>query len=206
MEPRWSPACDLLTVPWLLWILPVVHVHIFTAIEKGHYLNIIPIVTIFYLFFFNPLNFYHVTCLLVTTSLVIRYCFTLFRNTLSPYWTGWFVRYRKWSPTVNDPQDSNYRTFVSRLLSKQIQANTGPLHYLIKWSTFGKHENSSLLKNFTSTSTSTFISYKILNKDISQVTLNSSFVSRSFPEFASLLNTQVSGSISSSWPRWSYFI
>lgn len=103
MEPRWSPACDLLTVPWLLWILPVVHVHIFTAIEKGHYLNIIPIVTIFYLFFFNPLNFYHVTCLLVTTSLVIRYCFTLFRNTLSPYWTGWSVRYRKWSPTVNDP-------------------------------------------------------------------------------------------------------
>ena len=46
--------------------------------------------------------------------------------------------------------------------------NTSPLHYLIKWSTFGKHENSSLLKNFTSTST--FISNKILNKDISQVT------------------------------------
>ena len=29
---------------------------------------------------------------------------------------------------------------------------TGSLHDLIPWSTFGKHENSSLLNNFSSTS------------------------------------------------------
>lgn len=81
------------------------------------------------IFFFNPLNFYHVTCLLVTTSLVIRYCFTLFRNTLSPYWTGWSVRYGKWSPTVNDPPGLKLPDLcVTFIIEGKKYLNTGLLH------------------------------------------------------------------------------